>query len=114
MKRVWRCFHCDSAFRNERHAAEHFGVDSALSLTACQIKGHENALIRTIREQEEQLARYRAEDGDILRAMESMRSEHEYALRKAEEVGYNRGVVDTLALPATERASLLEAPNGRR
>jgi transposase len=107
MRKVWRCFHCDTVFRNERHAREHFGADQG-SLAACQIKGHEHALLRVIREQEEQLARYRSEDGDIVRAMESMRGEHAAALRRAEELGYDRGVQDG------KRYALSEANYARR
>lgn len=92
----WRCFHCGDVFRREVDAAEHFG-GSLLDMAACQIKGHEHHLIAIIREQEQQLAKYRNEDGKILRAMEGMRFEHAEALRREEEVGYNRGVRDSLA-----------------
>lgn len=93
MNKNWRCFHCDQVFTRAVDAREHFG-NGPISLPACQIKGHENNLVRVIREQESQLARYRAEDSDILRAMESLRSEHSATMLTAEEVGYDRGVQD--------------------
>lgn len=105
MRCRWRCFHCDEVFTREQDAAEHFGGDRG-ALTACQIKGHEHLLVQKIREQEELILSYLHEDATVLRAMEAMRSDHAQALRRAEEDGYSRGVQDTLALPATERAAL--------
>lgn len=92
-KTPWRCFHCDDVFTNERDAAEHFG-GSLMALAACQIKGHEHNLIAKIRAQELLLDTYRAADSQVLRAMESMRSEHVTALRTMEETGYGRAVID--------------------
>jgi len=40
------------------------------------------------------LARYRAEDSDADRAMYRMQAEHTVALRREEEKGYLRGLVD--------------------
>lgn len=93
MRRRWRCFHCDEVFTRMEDAAQHFGRDLR-SLTACQIKGHENLLIKKIREQEELLSSYMNEDGAILRAMQAQQAEHAQALIRAEELGYNRGVRD--------------------
>jgi hypothetical protein len=108
MRCIWRCFHCDTVFRNARDAREHFGA-TELQLTGCQIKGHEYALLRVIREQEEELARHRADDSNIMRAMEVMRYEHVDALRRAEEAGYNKGVADMLTLPESERVKLVDS-----
>lgn len=105
MKRRWRCFHCDEVFTREQDAAEHFGADQ-FAEPACQIKGHENLLVRKIREQETLILSYLHEDATVLRAMEAMQSDHAQALRKAEEDGYNRGVLDMLTMPATERAKI--------
>lgn len=87
----WRCFYCDDVFRNERDAAEHFGSELGAE-PACKIKGHEHDLIRIIRDQERELARHRAEDTDLMRAFAGLRSEHDAALRRAEESGYAKGV----------------------
>lgn len=94
---VWRCFFCDEVFTREQDAAEHFGADRG-SLSGCQIKGYEGGLLGYIRDQEGQLARYRSEVDPITLAMEAMRSEHATALLRVEEVGYGRGVSDTLRM----------------
>lgn len=47
-----------------------------------------------VREMEEQLARYRAEDSDKDREMYRMQSAHAVALRREEEKGYRRGLID--------------------
>lgn len=105
MRPRWRCFHCDDVFTRAQDAAEHFGGDRG-ALTACQIKGHEHLLVQKIREQETLILSYLHEDATVLRAMEAMQSDHALALRRAEEDGYNRGVLDTLTLPDSERAAL--------
>lgn len=87
----WRCFYCDEVFANERDASEHFG-ESRGSLAGCQIKGHEHNLLRIVRDQEAELAEHRTENTEYIRAMESMRSEHDVALRRAEEAGYAAAV----------------------
>ena len=92
-KPIWRCFFCNQVFTREVDAAEHFGTTLGAQ-TACQIKGHEHDLLHVIRKQEAELARLRAEDTDLTRAMASMQYEHAEALRRAEETGYNRGVRD--------------------
>ena len=93
MRKRWRCFHCDEVLTREQDAAAHFGGQMG-ALAACQIKGHENNLLAVIREQEGELARHRNEDTQLIRAMESIRAEHTQALRRAEEIGYDRGVRD--------------------
>jgi hypothetical protein len=92
-RKRWRCFHCDDVFTREVDAAEHFGSDQG-ALTACQIKGHEHLLVSKIREQERVILSHLQETDPLLRAMECMRSEHAQALRRAEELGYGRGVRD--------------------
>jgi hypothetical protein len=93
MRKRWRCFHCDEVFTSERWARDHFGADQGAT-PACQIKGHEGHLITYIRKLEDDLAAYRAEDSDVLRAMYAAQAEHAQALRRAEEDGYNKGVRD--------------------
>jgi hypothetical protein len=83
----WRCFHCDEIFTDYEEALLHFGEDRTLD-PACQID------VKILREMERQLARYRAEDLDKDRAFYRMQAEHTVALRKAEEEGYRRGLVD--------------------
>ena len=89
----WTCYHCGETFTVPGLALDHFG--SPLSEAGCQIKaGHERNLLHTLREMEDQLARYRAEDSDTDRAMHAMQAEHDRALRREEEIGYARGLRD--------------------
>jgi hypothetical protein len=91
--RVYRCFYCDEDFTGV-DAVNHFGKLEG-SETACKIKAAgEYALLQALRNAEEQLARYRAEDSDALRAMWSMTADHAVALRREEEKGYARGLRD--------------------
>ncbi len=83
----WTCFHCGETFTDREDAWLHFG-DNCMSGAACQID------IKTVREMETLLARYQAEDSDVERAMYRMQAEHTVALRRAEEEGYRRGLVD--------------------
>jgi hypothetical protein len=86
-KREWRCFHCDETFSDPEDARLHFG-DNCLSDAACRIGA------ASVRELERQLARYRAEDSDADRAMYRMQADHAVALRREEEKGYRRGLID--------------------
>lgn len=95
-RKTWRCFFCDVVLRSEKAAREHFGA-TELSTPACQLKGHEYGLVEIIRRQEDELAKYRAEDSDVLRAWRHRESEHAEALRREEEKGYDRGVRDMKA-----------------
>lgn len=97
----WRCFHCDEVFRSEVDARNHFGSTQE-SEPACRIKAAgEFALLQAIRNADDQLARYRNEDSDVLRAMYSMQSDHAIALRREEEKGYARGLEDAKKYPET-------------
>lgn len=87
----WRCFHCDEVFTG-RWAAEHFGKDGATP--ACKIKSHEGHLVTYIRELEDQIERYRADDSHVMRSIQALEADHRQALIRAEEEGYNRGVRD--------------------
>lgn len=95
MSKQWRCFHCGEVFRRFHLAAEHFGHEEGAQ-PACRLKAHEGHLVHYIRSLEDQLARYRAEDSDVLRSIYTLEAEHQRALRQAEEEGYNRGVNDML------------------
>lgn len=97
----WRCFHCGAEFFKvqERWAREHFGRDeSAKPVCLLRIPG-EDGLIAALRKAEDELARFRAEDSDILRAMEQMSvavsaADHRLAVQRAEEEGYAKGLRD--------------------
>ncbi len=96
----WRCFHCDEAFTasQERWAREHFGRDETAEPVCLIRTSGEGALLSALREAEDQLASYRAEDGAILKAMWAMQSDHRRALVREEELGYERGLRDGRAL----------------
>lgn len=99
--KTWRCFHCDEVLRTPRDARLHFG-DTHGSEPACLVKAPgEFALLTALRNAEEELARYRREDSDVLRAMWSMQADHATALRREEENGYERGLRDAKAHPET-------------
>lgn len=99
--REWRCFHCDEVVRTEVDARNHFGSTEA-SEPACLIKAPgEFALLQALRNAEDELARYRREDSDVLRAMWSMQADHATALRREEEKGYARGLEDAKKYPET-------------
>jgi hypothetical protein len=92
-EKTWRCFHCDEVFTTAREAASHFGGEEG-ALTACQIKAFEFHLVHRIRDLEDQLARYRAEDSDVMRSIMTLEADHRQALIRAEEQGYARGLRD--------------------
>ncbi len=91
----WRCFHCGDVFTNPRHAASHFGVDCLHDPGCVAVLRHgESHLLDRIRDLEKQLARYRAEDSDIVRWSQTKMADHVRALRSEEEKGYARGLSD--------------------
>lgn len=93
MRKQWRCFHCDEVFRSANEARIHFGGGS-FEDAGCVLKDYENGLLGIIREQQEQLERFRAEDTDLLRVIATMEADHRQAVIRAEEEGYNKGVRD--------------------
>lgn len=97
-KKQWRCFHCNAVFTREKDAAEHFGADQA-DTPACCLRDHEHHLVAYIRRLEQELARYRADDSDVMRSIRTLEAEHAAALRGAEEAGYAKGLRDGRALP---------------
>lgn len=113
----WRCFHCDAVFHTQIEARNHFGSTED-SEPACRIKAPgEWNLLQALRNAEDQLARYRSEDSDILRAMWSMQSDHAQALRREEEKGYSRGLADARQHPETiglARISEVRGPDAGR
>jgi hypothetical protein len=101
----WRCFHCGDAFTKaqERCAREHFGADAGAEPVCLIRSAGESALLTALRETEDELTAYRAEDGKILRAMHAMAADHRQALIRAEEDGYNKGVRDMSNAGSTSR-----------
>lgn len=90
----WTCFFCGETFHTAAEARDHFGGEM-ISDAACRIKiSEEGGLVMALRRAEAQLARYHAEDSDTDRAMYRMQAEHDAALRRAEEKGYERGLRD--------------------
>jgi hypothetical protein len=97
----WRCFHCDEVFTAEVDARNHFGTRED-SDPACRIKAAgEFALLAALRNAEDALNRYRSEDSDIIRAMQSMVSDNARALICEEEKGFTRGLEDAKKHPET-------------
>ena len=101
VEKTWRCFHCDEVFLREVDARNHFGISESAE-PACRIKAAgEFALLQALRNAESLLARYRAEDSDVLRAMHGMLADQQRALAREEEKGYARGLRDAKAQIAT-------------
>lgn len=94
----WRCFHCGEVFRSRRAAALHFGADQE-STVACRIKDYEGHILVALRRAEDELARYRADDSDLMRSIYTMSADHRQALLRAEELGYERGLRDGRSSP---------------
>jgi hypothetical protein len=97
-RKTWRCFHCNTLFTNPKHAAEHFGAHEGAT-PACKLSNSEGHLVTYIRKLEAELEVHRREDSDVLRAMYAKEAEHREALVRAEEKGYNRGVLDMKGEP---------------
>jgi hypothetical protein len=91
-RKQWRCFHCDTVFRSEQQARIHFGSDE--SATCACVLPHEQHLVDHIRDLEQQLDSYRADNIPILKSIMTLESDHRQALIRAEESGYNKGVRD--------------------
>jgi hypothetical protein len=100
----WRCFHCDATFTKaqQRWALQHFGADQG-ALPACQMRiPGEHHLLTILRKMEGELATYRAEDTDLWRALYAQAADHAQALRREEERGYEKGLVDARTEAAEE------------
>lgn len=99
----WRCFHCGDTFTKaqERWAWEHFGCDEGEPVCQMRLPG-EHHLLTALRKAQDELARYRAEDGDLMRAIYAMSADHAAALRREEERGYEKGLRDGRAVEAAK------------
>src|SRR5690606_36152060 len=109
----WRCFHCGETFTKAQEllARQHFGRDEG-ELPVCQMRvPGEHHLLIALRKAQDELAGYRAEDSDMIRAFYAMQADHAQALRREEERGYEKGLADgRAALQAAEaRAQQAEA-----
>lgn len=105
----WRCFHCDAVFseHQERWAREHFGRSEG-ETPVCQMRvPGESHLITALRRAQDELASYRSEDTELMRAIESMEADYREKMLREEEKGYARGLKDYMAVEA-ERESLRE------
>ncbi len=92
----WTCFHCGETFMAPGAARAHFGADP-FDEPGCRIKfGDERRLLMALRRAQTELARYRAEDSDVIREMHGLLAEHARALIREEEKGYARGLRDGL------------------
>lgn len=58
----------------------------------------EHHLLILLRSAQEELARYRAEDSDMLQAIFAIQADHAVALTREEERGYEKGLADGRAL----------------
>ena len=92
----WRCFHCGDTFTKAQHehAREHFGRNCSATPVCLIREPGEYNLLRALRAHEDQVAARQAEDTDLHRAMHSMAADYAVGLRREEERGYARGLVD--------------------
>lgn len=91
----WTCFHCGETFHAVGAARIHFGADPS-ALPGCMVRvslGAERGLLMALRDAEARIARYMEEDSDTQRAMRAMQGRHADALRAAEELGFERGLL---------------------
>lgn len=92
----WRCFHCGDTFTKAqvRHAREHFGRDEGEEPVCLIRSAGESALLTALRNAQDDLAGYHAEDSDLMRALWAMGADHAVALKREEERGYAKGLLD--------------------
>jgi hypothetical protein len=94
----WRCFHCGDTFTlaQKKWAQQHFGRDECEQPVCLMRVDGEGSLLSALRNAQDELARYRSEDSDLMRALWAMQSDHHTALRREEERGYERGMRDAM------------------
>ncbi len=83
----WKCFHCGEVFTTIAAAVIHFGKTET-ARPVCETDAD------IIRQMEEELRRYREEDTDLHRQIADLISQKESAVRRAEDLGYSRGLRD--------------------
>jgi hypothetical protein len=102
-RKQWRCFFCDEVFMRSQDAAEHFGFtdgDGGYEVPACKITAHEGHLVHYIRKLQAQVRDYETQNDDVMRSIMTLEAEHQTALRREEEKGYERGLRDGRTLAA--------------
>lgn len=78
----------------EQHARDHFGRDcSETPVCLMRVPGEHN-LLRALRDAQDELAGYRAEDTELMRALQAQASDHSVAIAKAEQKGYDAALRD--------------------
>lgn len=94
----WRCFHCGDVFTKaqERHARNHFGRDCGETPVCLIREPGEYNVLRALRDAQDELTAYRAEDTELHRALHAMSADHQAALRREEERGYEKGLRDAM------------------
>jgi hypothetical protein len=93
----WRCFHCDDVFTDPTAARNHFGL-TGYDIPACKTTPSVDAELFRLRQLVDS---YLKEDTELHRALAAKTSEMEAAVRRAEEVGYARGLEDAKRYPET-------------
>lgn len=73
----WRCFHCGDAFTKAqaKHARYHFGRDEGETPVCLIREPGEYHVLRALRQAQDELAGYRAEDTELHRALHAMSSD---------------------------------------
>lgn len=97
----WTCFHCGETFKTPGSARDHFGFDPSCD-PACRIKrGDERILVKAFRALE---AKYQKlledtcdEQGKVAQEFYGLGAAHASKERRAEELGYSRGLRDARA-----------------
>jgi hypothetical protein len=89
----WRCFHCGEVFTDEESAALHFG-SSEYQQAYCTIP------VEHFRWMEAQHRRHLEDDSEASRTIQGILCEHENLRRRAEEIGYERGLRDAQRFPS--------------
>lgn len=90
----WKCFFCGELLVSFDEARDHFG-NREFGKTACEYD------IKELRSMERELAKYREEDTDLHREIHRLRAEIDTQKRRAEEIGYERGLRDAQRFPET-------------
>lgn len=92
----WRCFFCDEVFTTEKEAAEHFGCFDACEADtpACKLMQHQKQFIKYVRELENEVRQYQAENKPLQKAIWCLENEIYIKEKQAEERGYAKGVSD--------------------
>ncbi len=90
----WKCFHCDEVFNDFKEAGDHFGYGE-ISTPACKIDAAH------LRELEIELFKYRLEDTELHREIHRLVAKNQQDCRRAEELGYARGLRDAHLINCT-------------